>query len=305
MATSEPIGPRILMLGSECAFSAIVLRRLIEHGADVCGFVVRDPHPGPRAFEPSHREIPIVVGDMGPAAALEAGVTVIQAASTHDLDALERARTLEPDIVLVACFPMILDVAWIGLARGMCLNLHPSLLPSYRGPTPLFWQFRGGERETGITLHLVEPGIDAGHVVAQSAMPLPAGARFSEINAELAETGAELVLDLLDRVRADVGIPRTAQDESLASYQPFPRETDFRFDTHFTAERAYRFIQGIREWGVHCEIDAGNALFVIQHALDFHDTARMTVPYELDGERLHIRCSEGVLEAIGHLETPA
>ncbi len=297
MSKSEPIGPRVLVLGSECAFSAIVVRSLVENGADVCGFVVRDPHPR-HSFEPRRKELPVVVEGLGPAVALEAGVPVVEVASTHDAEAAERVAAYRPDMMLVACFPMLLDARWRAIPRDMCLNLHPSILPSYRGPTPLFWQFRAGERETGITLHVVDAAVDAGDIVAQTATALPAGARFSEVNAALAAIGAELVLDLIERRRAGIEIPCTAQDESLASYRPFPKGSDFRFDTHFTAERAYRFVQGAREWGVPFEVDAGDRTFVIEHALDFHDTARMSAPYVVEGERVRIRFAEGELEAI-------
>ncbi len=298
MSDRAPTEPSVLVLGSASELSAIVLRRLVEHGADVRGFVVCAPRPT-SSFEPRRKELPVVVEGLGPAVALEAGVPVIEIASTRDPAGTDRVARLQPDIVLAACFPQILDARWRSIARDMCLNLHPSLLPSYRGPTPLFWQLRAGERETGVTLHLMDSGVDSGDIVAQSAMALPAGARFAEINAALAETGAELVCDLIDRRRAGIEIPRTAQDESLASYRPFPKEADFRFDTHFTAERAYRFVHGAREWGVPFEMDVGEGTYVIEHVLDFHDTARTSEPIVLEGERLRIRCSEGVLEAIG------
>jgi methionyl-tRNA formyltransferase len=216
-----------------------------------------------------------------------------------DENILERVKSLEPDILLVACFPMILSGPWLMVAKQMCLNVHPSVLPSYRGPTPLFWQFREGEHETGVTLHMVEEDLDAGDIVAQSVMPLAVGARFSEVNARLAETGAVLVVDMLNKMSAGIAVPRTPQDAVLASYQPFPKEKDFRFDTHFTAERAFRFMRGTQEWGVPFEVDAGDAVLVLEHALDYHDDARMAVPFEIDGDSLRIRFSEGVLEAVG------
>ena len=185
------------------------------------------------------------------------------------------------------------------MPKECCLNVHPSVLPSYRGPTPLFWQFREGERETGVTLHIVEEGIDAGAIVAQSVVPLWAGARFTEVNAKLADMGAALMVDTVQRMGAGFAIPRTLQDEALASYQPFPKESDFRFDTHFTAERAFRFMRGTQEWGVPFEVDAGDVVLSLERALDYHDDARMAVPFEINGDRVRIRCSEGVLEATG------
>jgi len=299
MNTGNNSKPKILMLGSDSAFSGIVLTYLLQAGVDVCGFVTHEAPPGNRAFESLGDEIPVVVAGTGPAIAGEANVPLISFDSIHDQKTLDRVASLKADILLVACFPMILTRAWLTMARQMCVNVHPSILPSYRGPTPLFWQFREGEPETGVTLHIIEEHLDAGDIVAQSVLPLPVGARFSEVNGALAERGAALVVDMLGRMSAGVKVPRTHQDEVLASYQPFPKERDFRFDTHFTAERAFRFMRGTEQWGVPFEVDVGDAVLVLEHVLDYHDDARMAVPYEIDGDRVRIRFSEGVLEAVG------
>lgn len=300
MPTDESEKPRLVLLGSDSAFSGIVLRTLLDADVDVAGVVLRDSHPPTKAFEPRGREIPVVVANTGPAVAVEYDVPVIHARSAADEQAVGHVGELEPDYLLVACFPMILSQTWLSLPREECINVHPSLLPSYRGPTPLFWQLREGERETGVTLHVVETALDAGDIVAQQSIPLPAGARFSEVNANLARLGAELMVDMLVRLGTGVGVPRTAQDEALASYQPFPKGTDFRFDTHFSAERAYRFMEGVKEWGIPFEVDVGDRVFVLNHALDFHHDTRMATPFELEGSRIRIRFSDGILEAVGH-----
>ncbi|TFG62553.1 MAG: hypothetical protein E4H28_07510, partial [Gemmatimonadales bacterium] len=181
MNTTDYSNPKILMLGSESAFSGIVLECLLQAGTEVCGFVTHEAPPPPRAFESLGDKIPVVVAGTGPAIASEGDVPLIYLRSMHDENVLERVRSLEPDFLLVACFPMILSAAWLTVPKQMCLNLHPSVLPSYRGPTPLFWQFREGEHETGVTLHIIEEDVDAGDIVAQGVMPLLVDARFSEV----------------------------------------------------------------------------------------------------------------------------
>ena len=114
----------------------MVLRRLVEADTNVCGLVVRDPHPPGSVFEPNRGELPVVINDMGPAVAVENDVPVIALTTPQDEPVLEEVRRMEPDILLVACFPMILDESWLGVPSAFGLNLHPSLLPTYRGPTP-------------------------------------------------------------------------------------------------------------------------------------------------------------------------
>jgi len=292
------------MLGSDSAFSGIVLKYLLRENIRICAFVTHDATPPARAFEPPGRQIPVVIAGTGPAIASEGDVPVINLRSMHDEDAFNRAMALAPDILLVACFPIILNARWLNVARQMCVNLHPSVLPSYRGPTPLFWQFREGERESGVTLHMIEDDVDAGDIVAQRVLPLPVGVRFSEFNAQLAEAGAALLVDMLQKMSAGIAVPRTAQDEVLASYQPFPKDKDFRFDTHFTAERAFRFMRGTQEWGVPFEVDVGGAVLVLESAVKYYDDARMTAPFEIQNEQIRIRFSEGVLEAVGRRISP-
>ncbi len=299
MDTTDYSKPKILMLGSDSTFSGTVLRRLLEDRTEICGFVFHQVSSPSRPFESLGDSMPVVVAGTGPAIASEGDVPLIQLGSLYDENILERVKCLEPDILLIACFPLILRGPWLTLAKHMCLNLHPSLLPSFRGPTPLFWQFREGEHETGVTLHIVERDLDAGDIVAQSVMPLSVGARFSEVNAKLAEMGAALIVDMLHRMGAGIVVPRTAQDEVFASRQPFPKEKDFHFDTQFTAERAFRFMRGTQEWCVPFEVDAGHAVLALERALDYHDDARMNVPFEIDGDHVRIRFSEGVLEAVG------
>ena len=298
---TPPEDARLVVLGSESAFSGIVLKSLLESRVEVCAFVMHAAAPSLRPFESPTGEIPLVVAGTGPAIAGEGNVPVVHVASMHDATALGRVKELAPDILLIACFPLILPAAWLAVPRLMGLNLHPSLLPAYRGPTPLFWQFREGERETGVTLHVAEAGIDAGDIVAQSVMPLPVGAHFSETNARLASIGASLIVDMLCTMGAGIEVPRTAQDEALASYQPFPKDNDFRFDTHFSAERAFCFMRGTEEWGVPYEVDVGDVVLRLERALAYHDDARMAQPYTADGDEMRIRFSDGVLEAIGRV----
>jgi methionyl-tRNA formyltransferase len=152
------------------------------------------------------------------------------------------------DLYLVAGFPFRLPVEVLGRAHLGGLNLHPSLLPCYRGPAPLFWQLRAGEGETGVTLHRMSDRLDAGAVLAQSPVPLPDGAGGAELARTLGDAAADLFLDRLARLR-EATLEDRPQDESRATYQPWPRAEDFVLSTDWTARRAFNFLRGTEAWG--------------------------------------------------------
>lgn len=149
-----------------------------------------------------------------------------------------------PDVIIVACFPWRLPRWLLDLPPRGCLNLHPSLLPKWRGPEPVFWAFRHGLRETGVTLHRMNEAFDAGPIIAQQRVPIPEGATIPALELELARIGAGMVLDHLrtSPERAATPVPQREED---ASYAPMPTADDLVVLTSWDAERAARFIHAV------------------------------------------------------------
>jgi methionyl-tRNA formyltransferase len=124
----------------------------------------------------------------------------------------------KPDFVFVACFPEKLPDVLLHWPHRHSINLHPSLLPKYRGPDPVFWQLQNHEQDTGISLHLLTETLDAGPVFHQQAVTYPDDTTRSELDTLLAQQGALAFAQLLSH---DTFVA-TPQDESQASYQPLP-----------------------------------------------------------------------------------
>jgi methionyl-tRNA formyltransferase len=169
---------------------------------------------------------------------------------------VQEISQLRPDIVIVSCFDRILPVEILSLAKYGCFNLHPSLLPAYRGPVPLFWQFHDAADNTGISLHRMTSKIDAGPVVAQAPVKLPDGVSNMLATSLLAEKGAELILDFLARLE-NGDVIEHIQDEREASYMGYPHDDDFRVYTDWSARRIYNFMNATSHWGrvYPCELD--------------------------------------------------
>ena len=257
---------KVLLFGSESDFTSIVLQGLVAAGVSVgaVGLLgVRRPHlaPGPA-------ELRVVqAGDVGTVASAH-GIPLLPLDALSEDGAFEAAARIRPDLLVTACFPRILGERWLTLAPLGALNLHPSRLPAYRGPSPLFWQFRNGEERMGITLHRAVAAVDAGPVLETDEIPVAAGASASEVNAALARRGAALLARAVRHVETGA-LRESGQDEARATWFGWPDESAFRIPTSWTAERAFRFMRGVAEWGRPFSIEAEDETLKVESALDF------------------------------------
>ena len=257
---------KVLLVGSRSAFTSIVLRELLSAGVPVVGIAV---HLG--RLSGSSRGIgtlPVSRADDVEAIAAARGIPLIDLDRASEAAALAAAARLSPDLLAIACYPRILDERWLTLPPYGAFNLHPSLLPAYRGPSPLFWQFRCGERRMGITLHRASARVDAGPVVSSADVPVAPGASAGEVQALLVRRGSALLIDALRHIEAGT-LHESAQDEARASWFGWPDDDAFHVPTSWTAERAFRFMRGVREWGRPFAIRAGGGTLMAEQTLDF------------------------------------
>ncbi len=296
---SQPYdSPRVLLLGSESGFCFHALRASRDSRVNVVGVLIASGEPG-RAARPVLRgSIPLSQpGSVSDLAARE-GIVTIRCLDTREQGARNQARLTWPDVVLVACLPERLDEFWISLAPAGCFNLHPSLLPAYRGPAPLFWQLRDGLTRTGVTVHQVEARIDAGQILLQEAHRIDPQDDLAILNAVLAAAGARafaLVLDDVVSGRARL----TPQDEAKASAHPWPKDRDFALEPGWSAERAFRFARATATLGRPYPMETEDGALVIERVLDFDAGGAMGPAFTEAGGVLTIRFARGTLRAVG------
>ncbi len=171
------------------------------------------------------------------------GIPVQHIMNQAELDSLNSQKFIKPDFILVACFPFRLSEYFIRWPDLGCLNIHPSLLPQYRGPDPLFWQLHNNESQTGVSLHMVTSHMDAGPVVSQRIFSFKDGATRYDLETSLAKKGAELFTSLLTK-NITQSITGEAQDESNASYFPIPTNKDYEISLEWSSRQAFNFIKG-------------------------------------------------------------
>jgi methionyl-tRNA formyltransferase len=295
---------RLLFFGLPAGVSAVVLRGLMDDGRDVAGVVVPAPavpHLLPDPAPPvAHLFPPLVpVLSLGEPAGLlslawERGLPVLAVADFDHADALAALRAFAPDVAVVACFTRRIPPAALAVPRLGFLNLHPSLLPAYRGAQPLFWQLRDGA-PTGTTVHHMDEGLDTGDIAAQAALPLSDGLSGPEAERTLALAGLGLLGGVLDELA--VGVVRRQRQGPGGSRQSAPTEADFAISTDWTARRAFNFMRGTADWGRPYRIEINGRTEWLAAAEEWRDLT-LDRPSVRHGRHIVIRFAAGVLYAI-------
>jgi methionyl-tRNA formyltransferase len=245
---------RLLLFGTRGIFSRAVLEVLLARGQRIAGiFVAGGEGDGLAPVMPPDEitsELPLLpsfVGHSVVEVGWRQGIPVWEVRKV-DEGVLEVIRDLAPDAIGVACWPEILPVPLLGLSRWGCLNTHPSMLPAYRGPAPLFWQVRDGLREIGVTIHRMSSRLDEGPIMAQRPLRLPAGATGADLDHLTAELGGNLLGEVLDALGA--GNVVLYPQPRGGSYQGWPEEKDFEVPLSWPVERAWNFMRATYEWGI-------------------------------------------------------
>lgn len=132
-----------------------------------------------------------------------------------------RVRELDVDLIVVAGFNRILKSDLIKTPRLGCINVHPSLLPKYRGPNPYYWVLANHETVTGVTIHQIDVGIDSGNIIAQRELAISPDETEATLMTRAAAVAAALLKETIPLIAAGTA-PSTAQDESKATYYSHP-----------------------------------------------------------------------------------
>ena len=289
--------PRIAVLGSRSAFTRHAVDALCESGVPPVALMA-----GAGSTASARGPIPVEVREPAAAASAVHGVALIRAPNPNHPDAVAALERIGPDLLLLACLPDIVGRATRRTARLAALNLHPSALPCFRGPDPVFWQLRAGIARAGVTVHVVTGAVDAGPIVAQRRLDVRPGISAEALTSALVRLGIQALVEALPCIEHRV---RNAapQDESAATRQPLPRVEDFRLDTSWTAERAYRFIEGARGPGAAFTIVGDHGETEVERAVGFDAGSPSGPAIERSGGVVTIRFATGTLRAVPALRT--
>lgn len=234
MTTTQP---RVVFMGSP-EFALPTLRALAAH-YPVVGVVTQPDRPAGRGKRLTPPPVKVL--------AQELGLPLMQPRRLRDPEAMARLREWAPDLIVVTAYGQILRPEVLQLPRYGCLNVHASLLPRWRGASPIQHAILAGDAETGVTIMLMDEGLDTGPILRQRATPVGPEETAGQLSARLAEMGADLLIETLPDYLAGALQPQP-QDDSRATYAPLLKKEDGRLD--FTRPAAYlaRQVRAFDPW---------------------------------------------------------
>ncbi|KHC90459.1 methionyl-tRNA formyltransferase [Thermotoga sp. Mc24] len=233
---------RIVFVGTP-EFAAEILEHLIKNRFNVVGVVTQPDKPRGRGRKVAPTPVKAV--------AERHGVPFIQPESINKKEALEFLRSVRPDVIIVASYGRILGEKILSLPELGCYNIHPSLLPKYRGASPIQRVLENGEERTGVTIYKMVKELDAGPIALQREIFVNPFETFDQVEKRLIELSKEMLIEFLEKLKAG-DIELKDQDHSLATYAPMIKKEDLIVDFSKDAEsvknkiRAYDSRPGAR-----------------------------------------------------------
>ncbi len=218
------------------AFAIPSLKILIEHDFSIAGVVTQPDRPKGRG----RKLVAPPVKDY----AATLNIPLYQPDRVRDESFLEIFKEISPEMVVLVAFGQILPREIVEFPPLGCVNVHPSLLPKYRGPAPMNWTIIGGEERTGVTIMRIDEGMDSGDVLLQEETEIGDSETFDHLHDRLSEMGAQLLFKAVEGISAGT-ITRKPQDSSLLSVAPKITRATSRIDWKRPAREIVNLIRGL------------------------------------------------------------
>lgn len=230
MATEKP---RIVFMGTpEFAVSSL---ELLHKKFGIYYAVTNPDKPAGRGLKPLPSPVKVK--------AKELRIPTIEPTKLNDPNFVQKIREIQPDIIVVIAFK-ILPKEVLTIPKIASFNVHPSLLPKYRGPAPINWQIINGETKTGITTFLLQEQVDAGNIILQKEYRIPDGWTAGELHDFLAPKCAEMALETCN-ILLTGNYNLIKQDDALATKAPKIYPEQCQIDWTLDARRLRNFIHGV------------------------------------------------------------
>jgi len=268
-------------------FAVPALRAAMAHGEVTCVYTQPD-----RASGRGRKLTPSPVKQL----ALDAGIPVHQPVSLRSTEAQDTLRALQPDVMIVVAYGLILPQEVLDIPRVGCWNLHASLLPRWRGAAPIQRAIEAGDAQTGVCLMQMEQGLDTGPVLLSKTLTIGPEDTSGHLHQRLAALGAEILANGLTRLKNNTLPAPQPQSETGITYAHKLDKSEARLDWLQPAETLARKIRAFHPWPI-AEADlAGERLRLhVVQALNTISNATPGTIVAASRAGIDIACGQGTL----------
>src|ERR1700674_2531284 len=232
-------------------FAVPPLRPLATEGHVIAAVITQPDRPAGRGRRLAPPPVKI--------AAQELGLTILQPSTLRDAEPLDVIRALQPQAIIAVAYGQILRRELLDIPPRGVLNVHPSLLPRHRGASPIAGAILAGDDETGVSIMMMDAGMDTGPMLAQVRIPIRPDYTTEWLTGQLAHLGADLLAETLPRW-LEGQIKPQPQDDSKATVTHLIRKGDGAIDWSLPAVQIWRRVRAYNPWPGASTVLDGEAL---------------------------------------------
>lgn len=277
---------RIIFLGTP-SFAVSSLLNLIKHQYDVIACITQPDRKSGRGNTVSFSDVK--------KAALLHEIPVLQPTRIKKPFWIDKIRQLNPTLLITCAYGQMLPKELLDIPELGCINIHASLLPAYRGASPITRAILNGERVTGVTTMMTDEGMDTGDMLLKKTVEITDEMTFSQLHDLLSEKGSELIIETLMKLEEGSLVP-IKQDDSKATYAPMIRKEDGLIDWDKDSYQIHNQVRAFNPWPGSFTSYKGKKLKILKTAYDDSKNAHPCgAIISTSRDMIEVACQKGVL----------
>jgi len=278
---------KIVFMGTP-DFAVPTLNKLYESEHEIAAVFTQPDKPKGRGYKLAPPPVKVL--------AFEHGTPVYQPESLKKQPEMwDVLKEIAPDVIVVAAYGKILPKQVLDIPKYHCVNVHGSLLPKYRGAAPIQWSVLNGDDETGITTMLMGEGLDTGDILLQRSTPIGENETAAELFDRLAEIGADLLIETLEKLERGEITP-VKQDEELATYASILTKDMCMIDFNKPVKEVHKKICGLSDWPCAVTTLDGKRLKVFRSQIVKDKMPGQQAGTVVDTKQFCVCCADGVIK---------
>lgn len=229
---------RLILMGTP-QFSVPIFEALLKSENKILLVVTQKDKPKGRGLKVT----PSAVSQF----ATKNNLNMLQIESFKEEGAADLILKYNPDMIIVAAFGLFIPKNIFSFPKSGCLNVHPSLLPQYRGPAPINWAIINGDKKTGVTIHYTTAKMDAGDIIYQEAISVDTEDTAETLSTKLSILSSKCILKAVELIKSG-GFPSQKQDETRVSYAPTLEKKMGKINWEEPSYKIHNQVRGLQPW---------------------------------------------------------